>query len=67
MTSEDFCNAFGFKDSKIISFYETDGSPTAALVCHPKQHSSVNNIFLIDTLGQQRQVQHDWASAVSCG
>ena len=32
--SEAFCDAFDFKDSKVISFYETELSPTAAPVSH---------------------------------
>ena len=32
MKSERFCKAFKFEDSKVLSFYETEQSPTAILV-----------------------------------
>lgn len=35
MKSESFCKAFNFESSKVLSFYETDQSPTASLVCFP--------------------------------
>ena len=33
MKNERFCKVFAFRDSKILSFYETKQSPTAVLVC----------------------------------
>ncbi len=33
MKSESFCKAFNFENSKVLSFYETNQSPTAVPVC----------------------------------
>jgi hypothetical protein len=30
---QEFCNAFDYKDSKIVSFYETQKTPTVLQVC----------------------------------
>ena len=36
MKSERFCKAFRSRDSKVLSFYETEQSPTAVPVCFPR-------------------------------
>lgn len=36
MKNELFCKAFKSKDSNVLSFYETEQSPTAVSVCFPR-------------------------------